>query len=207
MIVPLLGLTFIFLIFLSFPFCWQTSLANFVPHLSHLHARFCKRVTDIGVRAIASSLEDLYTLDLSFCTKLSAHAIASLLELRGGSLSELRLQGCYSLTIGGAVDHRRPPGLDPPGAAGRAIVNALRSHGPSCCLSALDVRDCGGQPPRGTPYPTHDPFFIGMTDMGFRQRVAGYFDRPACWNNYIERRLVHQLRSETQHHHDVVQIP
>ena len=140
-------------------------------------------------------LENLYTLDLSFCTKLTAGAIVTLLEVRGGSLSELRLQGCHNLTVGNTVDFRRP--VTDHGAAGRAIVHALRSHGGSCCLSALDVRDCGGQPPRGAAYPANDPFCIEMADMGFRQRVPGYFDRPACWNDRIQQRLVDQLGNET----------
>ena len=150
-------------------------------------------MTDIGVEAIIRHLEKLYTLDLSFCTKVNASAIVSLLEMRGGSLSELRLQGCRNLTIGNTVDFRRQLPVAEYGAAGRAIVNALRSHGGSCCLSALDVRDCGGQPQKGAEYKANDMFVIGMAEMSFRQSVPGYFVRPARWNGRIERRLVDQL--------------
>lgn len=165
--------------------------------LIHLHARYCKRLSDEGVRAIALRLENLYTLDLSFCTRVSSAAIVFLLETRGQSLAELRLQSCRNLDIGAAPDFRRRINASEAGSAGRGIVDAIQSHGIACSLSSLDVRDCGGQPPDGAPYKENDPFVTRMIDAGFQQRVAGYFGRPARWNAQIERRLVGQFLKDT----------
>lgn len=170
-------------------------MAKYVPRLSHLHARYCKRLSDNGVHAIALQLENLYALDLSFCTKVSSVSIQSLLEIRGGSLAELRLQSCRNLAIGHARDFRGPRDSET-GSTGRIIVNALRSRTASCCLSALDVRDCGGQPRDGVAYDVDDPFVRSMIQLGYQQRVPGFFHRPACWNPQVERRLVDQLLSE-----------
>ena len=156
---------------------------------------------------MARRLENLYSLDLSFCTKVTPTGIVNLLETRGNSLAELRLQSCRNLSIGNAQEmrprrhrHGGPAAVADPGSAGRAIVKALQSLGESssCCLSALDVRDCSGQPPGGL-YSAGDPFVVGLAELGFQQRVAGYFDRPARWDAQIERRLVEQLLSETPH--------
>lgn len=176
----------------------QASIAKSVPRLSHLHARYCKRLSDNGVLAIARQLENLYTLDLSFCTKVSPAAIQSLLEIRNESLAELRLQSCRNLSIGNTRDFRVRRGNEiEAGSTGRIIVNVLQSRGDLCCLSALDVRDCGGQPRDGAAYHGDDPFVRAMSTMDFQQRVPGFFNRPARWNPQIETRLVDQLLSET----------
>jgi hypothetical protein len=176
----------------------KVSLAVAVPQLSHLHARYCKRISDIGVNAITNYLENLYTLDLSFCTKVSASAILFLLETRRSFLAELRLHSCRNLMIGSQLGlHPRNDEGGAGGVAGIMILNALRSHCETSSLSALDVRGCGGQPSVSVAFPDNDPFVVGMSSMGFEQHVPGYFVRPACWNSQIERRLVDQYLNET----------
>lgn len=177
--------------------CLQAAVATHVPRLTHLHARYCKRITDLAVQAITHHLENLHSLDLSFCTQVSHTAILSLLQLRGDSLSELRLQGCRNIAIGNTVDYRGHIPTADYGVAGCTIVDVLRSHGVSCCLASLDVRGCGGQPRKGAEYEANDPFVMKMAEMGFRQRVPGYFDRPARWNTRSKRRLVDELARET----------
>ena len=171
-------------------------MAKSVPRLNHLHARYCKRLGDTGVDAIARQLENLITLDLSFCTKVSPAAIQSLLEVRGGTLTELRLQACENLSIGSTQDIHDTIHAADIGSTGRIIVGALKSLGGRCCLSALDVRDCGGQPRGGAEYSSDDPFVSGMTQIGFQQRAPGFFRRPARWNSQIERLLVDRLLCE-----------
>lgn len=176
-------------------------MASSVPQLSHLQARYCKRISDAGVQAIARHLESLYTLDLSFCTKIHASAIYSLLEIRGGTLAELRLQSCHNLDIGFAPDGTEPNGTPAAEAAdaGGMILKALALHGDTCCLSALDVRGCGGQPNGGAQYRVNDPFVISMARIGFQQPSPGYFVRPARWNAEIERHLVGQFITDKRH--------
>lgn len=130
-------------------------------------------------------MQNLYALDLSFCTKVTAAAIVFLLEARGDSLAELRLLSCQSLAIG-----QENAG----GQAGCQVVNALKAS--ECALSVLDVRLCGGQPSLSQPYVDIDPFVQGMKSLGFTQKVAGFFSRPARWNMSIRRRLVEQLATD-----------
>lgn len=77
----------------------QMDLAHYVPNLAHLHLRYCKRVTDTGINAITESMQNIYSLDLSFCTRISISSIFNLLEIRSDTLSELRLQNCHQLSI------------------------------------------------------------------------------------------------------------
>lgn len=146
------------------------------------------------MHAITQRVSHLYSLDLSFCTKLTVSALVSLLEIRGHSLAELRLLGCRNLDI--ARDPNGPPaprGQNVGGYAGRLMLAALRSHDGRCCLSVLDVRDCAGQPSMTTDYPINDPFVVGMAALQFEQTVPGFFARPARWNRDVERHLVKQI--------------
>jgi len=145
-------------------------------------------------------MQDLYSLDLSFCTKITATALFNLLEIRGDSLAELRIQSCRKLDI--ARDPNTPPvrpggDQNEAGSAGRQILSGLRAHGGESCLSVLDVRHCGGQPGPQDAFPESDPFVQGMVALGFEQKVPGYFARPARWNSEVERRLVEQLISQS----------
>lgn len=97
-----------------------------MPQLHHLSLRYCKRLTDQSVDALAAGLPDLQTLDLSFCTnKISVAALATLLQVRGCVLTELRLW------------HGRPRG--PTGPLVRAIRSLLRHE---CALCVIDLRHC-----------------------------------------------------------------
>ena len=165
------------------------------------------RISDAGVNAVARSMKDLYSLDLTYCTRVTADSVCNLLQVRGDSLAELRLQGCRSLdfaidpyapnaasaaaaTAGRNRVARHPEG----GAAGRSILEAIRSQGDDCCLSVLDAQRCCGSLDEG--YPSDEPFVRGMASLGFEQ-TAGFFSRPARWNSSIQRRLVGLFVSES----------
>jgi hypothetical protein len=165
-------------------------LGQSVPQLSHLNLRYCKRLTDRGINSIALNLQTLYSLDLSFCTRVTVDALFNLLEVRGKTLAELRIQSCRKLDIA-----RDPNGLDGDGSAGRLILNALRSPSNESCLSVLDLRSCGGQPDPNKCYADNDPFVQGMASLQFEQKAPGYFARPARWNSEVERQLVEQFVS------------
>jgi Leucine Rich repeat len=169
--------------------------AQYLPQLHHLHLRYCRRITDAGVNAIAHNMKGLYSLDLSFCTQVTISAIVNLLEIRGDCLAELRLMGCKNLDIPQEPDSAATR-LRDRGRAGRQLVNAVRSHGSRCCLSVLDVRNCGVQHSIHTEYHKNDPFVRGMSTLLFAQKAPGFFSRPARWNRDIERRLVKQALRE-----------
>lgn len=140
-------------------------------------------------------MTNLYSLDLSFCTKLSVRGVTDLLADRRESLVELRLQNCTQLDI--SQDRRRFdfPGVWGDGQAGRDILNALRDDHDDSLLSVLDLRSCGGVD--GTNgYPTDDPFVRGARDLRFEQRPPGFFLRPFRKNLAVEHRLVDQLMSD-----------
>lgn len=155
-------------------------------------------------------MANLYSLDLSFCTKVTSASICNLLESRHETLSELRLRECHQLQI--ALDPDDDDSEDGGGRNrsisrgakdGRLILNSLKS--PTRCysgssppiqtsnLSILDIRCCGGQPSPDLDYPETDLFVRGMRHMNFEQRVPGFFSRPARWNATIQARLLRQL--------------
>lgn len=167
------------------------ALGQNVPQLSHLNLRYCKRLTDTGVNAIAQQMRDLYALDLSFCTKVTVASLFNLLEIRGRTLAELRIQNCRKLDI--ALNPNGPGD----GGDGRMILSALRSLGQECCVSILDLRQCGGQPGQNG-----DPFVEGMILLNFEQKLPGYFERKARWNTEVERNLVEQCLASVSDYHD-----
>jgi hypothetical protein len=154
--------------------------------LHHLHLRYLRRITDASVLAIAKNMRQLYSLDLSFCSEVTAMGIYRLLESSGSHLAELRLKCCRpKLQIGqwdpssdqGRTNNRRDH-------AGHWILNALRPPPHSVTqhsLCVLDVRLCGGQKDANVPYPESDPFVAGMSRLGFEQKVPGFFSRPATY--------------------------
>ena len=177
----------------------QIDLASNVSQLNHLHLRYCKRITDVGINAITSSMSNLYSFDLSFCTRVTAAAIFNLLETRYDCLSELRLKNCTNLAM--VHDSQGPQTATRTTLAGRLILNALEAHGAEHCLSILDVRECGKHALNPTePYPENDPFVQGMVGLQFQQRVPGFFCRPARWNSKVQNRLVEQILAE----HEIV---
>ena len=161
-------------------------------YLQHFDLRYLKRITDTAIVAIALNLRDLFSLDLTFCNKLTAEGIYRLLDELRHTLVELRLKSCRSLQIGqiGTPQHevneheqRRRIGQQRNSNhdhAGHWILNALRRP-PHCktdhSLCLLDVRECGGQPATPLPYPENDPFVKGMSALNFEQRVPGFFRR------------------------------
>lgn len=168
-------------------------IAQSLPTLLHLHLRYCKRLTDNGVNAIAGGLKMLYSLDLSFCTKLTVSSICTLLDLRRETLSELRLQECRQLLIARDPaddvedDSRRGQQqvLRPrPDRDGQSILRSLRS--PTSSLSMLDLRCCGGQRNINVGYLESENFVRGMMRLSFQQKTPGFFARPARWNASIQ---------------------
>eukprot|EP00957_Ditylum_brightwellii_P003069 234529-Ditylum_brightwellii.AAC.1 len=76
-------------------------------------------------------MHSLYSLDLSFCTRITPSALINLLEIRAGSLSELRLYSCSQLDVDGyqsqqqnGMQRRRPAA----GGVGRLLLGAIRSR-------------------------------------------------------------------------------
>eukprot|EP00536_Pseudo-nitzschia_multiseries_P002848 jgi/Psemu1/6412/gm1.6412_g len=157
-------------------------------HLKHLHLRYLKRITDTALVAIALKLRDLFSLDLTFCSKVTATGIYRLLDELRDSLVELRLRSCRGLQIGksnhGDDDRRRIPGRQDNANyhnhAGHWVLNALRRRPHSKIdhtLRLLDVRGCGGQPGHNLPYKEGDPFVKGLSALNFTQKVPGFFSR------------------------------
>lgn len=179
--------------------------------------RYCKRLTDVGVNAIAGSMDNLYSLDLSFCTKITSASICNLLEARHETLSELRLKECRQLQIvrdpdddddDGLDDRRRQQNITRGGRDGQSILKSLKrptgsylsnsNNATECNLSVLDARCCGGQPGLEIPYADNDPFVRGMISLGFEQKTPGLFARPARWNKVVQDRLLRQFASISQ---------
>lgn len=168
-------------------------MVQVVPQLEHLQLRYCKRLTDTSVTAITESMSSLFSLDLSFCTNVTIRSLFRLLDIRGETLVELRLQNCRLDLLSDRRNHRRRQGNRRSGQAGQQILDVIKSHGLSCSLSVLDVRQCGGRWPLSQNYPDDDAFVRGLTQLEFVQRFPGFFARPARWNGNIERRLVQRL--------------
>jgi len=130
----------------------------------------------------------LYSLDISFCSRITSSSIVNLLEMRQGSLTELRLQNCRHLDI--TRDTIRSGSVLGSGQAGQNIVNALRSSRRPSELTMLDVRNCGGYQRNG--YPGDDPFVQGMVALRFKQVIPGFFQRPSKPNSEIIKNLIDQ---------------
>ena len=154
--------------------------------LQHLHLRYLKKITDAAVIAIALNIQELVSLDLSFCSKVTATGIYRLLDELRNSLVELRLKHSLSISSrtfdedGRRRNHGQQSNNGSNNHAGHWILNALRrrphsSIDHSLCL--LDVRGCGGQPGRDIPYSDEDPFVKGMSALRFEQKVPGFFSR------------------------------
>jgi hypothetical protein len=159
-----------------------------MPRLNHLCLRYCKRVTDDGVNAIANRMQNLYSLDLSFCTHISSSCIVNLLELRHESLFELRLQHCTQLNIvsQNRTELQRNAG---DGRDGLAIYQVVLSLGKSLALNMLDLRNCATHFGMHELLPINDPFVKGMLGQRFEQQYPGLFVRSATLNATAQLRL------------------
>jgi hypothetical protein len=153
-------------------------LAQTVPQLNHLHLRYCKKITDKGINAVANSMQRLHSLDLSFCSRITSAAILDLLVIRQDSLAELRLQSCSHLDITRDLRHHNEfrGNFTGDGSTGRSILNTLRQKGVQSHLSMLDLRNCGGYE-GGQGYPNEDAFVQGMAALRFKQLIPGFFQR------------------------------
>lgn len=138
----------------------------------------------------------LYSLDLSFCSRVTSEAIVNLLEFRRDTLTELRLQNCSHMDITGDPrgGHDSNGSFARDGLAGRALLNALRSGGSHGQLSVIDLRQCGGHRNVNEGYPCGDPFVQGMWALRFKQTVPGFFQRPTRPNHQMYNDLMANLQ-------------
>jgi hypothetical protein len=151
-------------------------------NLQHLHLRYLKRLSDTSLIAIANSFRSLHSLDLSFCSAISASGIYRLLNQCRNHLAELRLKSIRNLDVAYSSRQQTNERNDRRDHTGHWILNALRPIVHSNihhALCVLDVRHCGGQPSVDQPYDKKDPFVVGMSKLNFAQTVPGFFSRPA----------------------------
>jgi len=173
-----------------------------VPQLNHLHLRYCKKINDEGISCVTNSMRQLYSLDLSFCSRVTAEGILHLLQVRQDSLAELRLMSCSHLDITRDLRHHNefPGNFSGDGQAGRAILASLRSLDNSN-LSMLDLRNCGGyQVDKG--YPDDDVFVQGLVTLGFKQMIPGFFRKSTRANYDLYKCLVEQLSCQSAEEND-----
>jgi hypothetical protein len=154
----------------------QLSICQQAPDLHHFVLRYCRRITDAGVRAAAHSLRSLCSLDLSYCTRVTASSLAELF-LCLPALSELRLAWCRGLDLVVLPDsHRyRHHSVGELGNAGETILKALRRS--DCRLSVLDVTACAGVG-ESSQVEDSDLFASSMESIGFVHCPTGFFSRP-----------------------------
>lgn len=153
-------------------------IAQSFRQLLHLQLRYLRRITDASIEAISSMLPSLYSLDVSFCTKLSINAIAKLLQERSDSLAELRLYSCRQLNLEGGNTGAVMPN-------GRRLTQALGSVRESSILSILDLRKCDEE----SSLVRDGAFLRDMSNLCFFEELQGFFRRPAAWSD----RVIHQL--------------
>jgi len=151
-----------------------------LPQLVHLKLRYVRRITDASLETISQKMPVLYSLDLSFCTKLTISGVCRLITACT-SLSELRLYACRQLNIGSVGSTSN---------SGRQLARALKNSDSS--LSFLDVRECHQQ--LEPPTSRDETYVKSMLDLGFDETLTGIFIRPARWNDRISRQLVSNLR-------------
>ena len=115
-----------------------------------------------------------------------------MLQQRSNSLSELRLQSCGALDIGpNAFSATERSGI-----AGLDIVATLKRLETNSMLAILDVRGCGGRSNNDRFLLDTDEFVSGLLSLGFDQKVAGFFSRPARWSQSTQDRLVQEYLLE-----------
>lgn len=153
-------------------------------------------------------MQNLNSLDLTWCRKVTEASICNLLETRYDTLSELRLEWCHQLEI--VRDSRQSASRQGQqrnltnntnvfGRAGQSILISLkrpvRRYGPGheSSLTLLDLRSCGGHSNPAVGYPDNDAFVRGLGSMKFEQKAPGFFLRPAQWNSSVKERVVRQL--------------
>ena len=155
------------------PLDFQSAVTRHVPQLNHFHLRYCKQLTDESIYLISEKMPDLYSLDVSFCSRLTTPALRHLIERRGTLLTELRLRSCRGCTTSVDEQQQQPQ-----------LVGAVRAWGTKSALAVLDVRGCP------------EELQQGWTELGFTEQESaqGFFTRPARWNAELQGRLVKQMR-------------
>jgi len=154
-----------------------------LPQLVHLKLRYVRRITDTSLETISQKMPVLYSLDLSFCTKLTISGGCRLITACT-SLSELRLYACRQLNIGNVGSSASN--------GSRQLVRTLKTVDSDSSLSFLDVRECRQQ--LELPTSRDQSYVKSMLDLGFDETLTGIFIRPARWNDRISRQLVSNLR-------------
>ena len=163
------------------------SISQSLPRLVHLQLRYVRRITDVSIDAIACRMTWLYSLDVSFCTKLTIRGLAQLLQTKCDSLAELRLYSCRQLDLEGrsAVNGGRGGNVGGMVGGGRRLVQALQSVRDQSILSFLDLRECQ----QHEPFARDDLFLSGMTELGFSEPMNGIFVKKAQWNSRVMEQL------------------
>jgi hypothetical protein len=152
--------------------------------LLHLQLRYVRRITDASLKSLSQYMPWLYSLDVSFCTKLTIEGVSQLLIERCNSLSELRLYSCRSLNIE-SMDNVGTGGASAV-SGGHQLARALQTVRGRSTLSFLDLREC-------QQYETYarDAIWIrSMVGLGFNESLRGLFIRPAIWNDDVRKQLV-----------------
>jgi hypothetical protein len=160
-------------------------VAESLPQLVHLQLRYVRRITDRSIDAISSRLSGLFSLDVSFCTKLTAGGLTKLLRERSDSLSELRIFSCRQLNLEGASITANAGNVRLSIGGGRRLAQALAFVGQTSILSVLDARACDDQ----ASMARDETFLRNMSDLGFVEELRGFFRRPAVLSEAVGRQL------------------
>jgi hypothetical protein len=190
-----------------------------VPQLHHLFLRYCKRLTDNAVDAIALNMPNLFSLDLSFCSRLSAAAIVRLLDWRWETLAELvsvdypflerfTVSMTFTDTIFDSHHHISLSFQQRLQSCNLQLSNIhldtgrlhSNSHAGRQILYSLRRHGDGCclsvldlRPSLGNAVlAENDPFVQGMKALSFEQPVQLCFVRPSRWNPQIEQFVVNQ---------------
>ncbi|KAG7373965.1 hypothetical protein IV203_013060 [Nitzschia inconspicua] len=161
-------------------FILAISTAPGLQNLQHLHLRYLKKLSDASLDAISKNFRRLYSLDLSFCSSVTATGIYRLLNQSRDNLVELRLKSIRNLDVAYSSRQNTNERNDRRDHTGHWILNALRPivhSNVDHTLCVLDVRHCGGQPCIERPYDEKDLFVVGMSKLKFEQTVPGFFSR------------------------------
>ena len=154
--------------------------------IEHINLRYLIQLTDICIPAIVDKMNNLRSIDLSFCTKLSTASLAHVIK-NAPVLTELRLWNCHQID----VTILKSPGLaqgqstsngdegDRNGADGRLLLNAIQARSAQKSrFLLLDIRKCVGRHRNHKTREIDSAFLHGMSDLGFEQKIELFFTRP-----------------------------
>lgn len=137
-------------------------------------------------------MPNLYSLEASHCPKLTVTSIARLLETRGESLAELRLQQCHQLwqsLFNSTMPQRSSRAIDDEDgrceAHKQAFLYSLKSHDMRLSLSVLDLRYGPGD-----SRAIDKTFDHQLRLLGFAKYGSGYFHRPAAMSTELAGRHI-----------------